>query len=212
MMKFRLMSWAALCAIALAGGAAAADDSDAVAKIVQQLMPGSKPDHIVESPVPGLYEVGFGPEVLYVTKAGRYALQGDLINLANKETLTEARRSEGRLQLITTLNAKDMIVFPATAGKVKHTVTVFTAVDCGYSRKLQSQKTAYNKAGITVRFLAFPRSGADTPSYYKAAGVWCAKDRRAALNSAMRGDAEDFKKCDNPVQAQLAVAERNGES
>lgn len=213
-MNLKLISWAtaALCAAALMGTAVAADDSDAVAKIVQQLMPGSKPDHIVESPVPGLYEVGFGPEVIYVTKDGRYALQGDLINLANKENLTEARRSEGRLQLIKSLNEKDMIIFPATAGKVKHTVTVFTDVDCGYCRKLQSQISDYNKAGITVRFLAFPRSGVDTPSYYKAAGVWCAKDRRAALTSAMRGDEVDFKKCDNPVKAHLAVAERIGVS
>src|SRR3569623_2371724 len=105
-----------------------------------------------------------------------------------------------------------MIIFPATACKVKHTVTVFTDVDCGYCRKMQSQISDYNKAGITVRFLAFPRSGADTPYYYKAAGVWCAKDRREALASAMRGDEVDFKKCDNPVKAHLAVAERIGVS
>ena len=213
MMNSKLMSWvtAAVCATALTG-LARADDIEAVTKVVQRMLPGMTPDHVIESPVPGLYEVGFGPEILYVTKDGRFAVQGDLINLANKENLTEGRRAEGRLQLIKGLNEKDMIVFPATAGKTRHTITVFTDVDCAYCRKLQSQIADYNKLGITVRYLAFPRSGVDTPSYYKAVGVWCAKDRRTAMTSAMRGDDVDFKKCDNPVQAHLAAAERIGVS
>lgn len=211
-MKSKIFSWTAvMCAAAMAGTAFAADDDiDAVTKRVQKMLPGMTPDRVVESPVPGLYEVGYGQDILYVTKDGRFALQGDLINLNSKENLTENRRAQGRVQLIKTLNEKDMIVFPATAGKTRHTVTVFTDIDCGYCRKLQSQISEYNKAGITVRYLAFPRSGTDTPSYFKAAAVWCAKDRRAALTIAMRGDEVKSKTCDNPVKGHLAVAERLG--
>lgn len=212
MMNCKLFSWAtAMVLVSITGFASAADDVAIVTKQVQKMLPGMTPDRVVESPVPGLYEVGFGPEILYVTKDGRFALQGDLINLGNKENLTEGRRSQGRMQVINALNEKDMIVFPA-AGKAKHMITVFTDVDCGYCRKLQSQISDYNKAGITVRYLAMPRSGVDTPSYQKAVGVWCAKDRRAALTSAMHGDEVSPKKCDNPVKAHLAAAERLGVS
>lgn len=213
MMNSKLISWmtAAVCAVALTS-LARADDVETVTKVVQRMLPGMTPDRVVESPVPGLYEVGFGPDVLYVTKDGRYALQGDLINLANKENLTETRRAQGRSQIIKALNEKDMIVFPAMAGKTRHTVTVFTDVDCSYCRKMHSEIADYNKLGITVRYLAFPRSSVDTPSYNKAIGVWCAKDRRAAMTKAKRGGDVDFKKCDNPVRTHLAAAERLGVS
>src|SRR3569832_2097494 len=127
MMNSKLMSWvtAAVCATALTG-LARADDIEAVTKVVQRMLPGMTPDHVIESPVHGLYEVGFGPEILNVTKDGRFAVQGDLLNLASKENLTERRRAQGRLQLIKGLIDIDIIGFPATAGKTRHTVTVVT--------------------------------------------------------------------------------------
>ena len=213
MINSKLISWitAAVCVVALTSWARA-DDVDTVTKVVQRMLPGMTPDRVVESPVPGLYEVSFGADVLYVTKDGGYALQGDLINLANKENLTETRRAQGRLQIIKALKEKDMIVFPAKAGNTRHTVTVFTDVDCSYCRKMHSEMADYNKLGITVRYLAFPRSGVDAPSYNKAIGVWCAKDRRAAMTKAKRGDDVELKKCNNPVQTHLAAAERLGVS
>lgn len=210
-MKSKILSFvtAAVCSLIFAGPAAAADDLAAIKKVLQQIAPGAKPDRIAESPLPGLYEVSIGPDVLYVSKDGRYVVQGDLINLATQQNLTETQRGQGRMQLLRGLDEKGMIVFPAK-GKAKHTVTVFTDIDCGYCRKLQSQIKEYNQAGITVRYLAFPRSGADTPSFHKAANVWCAKDRRAALTRAMNGEQVDSKSCDNPVNAHLAMAERLG--
>src|SRR3569832_3013483 len=79
MMNSKLMSWvtAAVCATALTG-LARADDIEAVTKVVQRMLPGMPPDHVIESPVFGLYEVGFGPEILYVTKDGRFAVLGVL--------------------------------------------------------------------------------------------------------------------------------------
>ena len=70
----------------------------------------------------------------------------------------------------------------------KYTVTVFTDVDCGYCRKLHSQIAEYNRLGIRVRYLFWPRSGPDTESWTKAEQVWCSANRGEALTRAKRGE------------------------
>jgi thiol:disulfide interchange protein DsbC len=96
-----------------------------------------------------------------------------------------------------------MIVF----GKpnLAHTITVFTDVDCQWCRQLHSQIDEYNKLGIRVRYLAYPRSGPDTESWTKAEAVWCAKDRNAALTRAKLGKSVDSSACAAPVAQHYAL-------
>ena len=64
-----------------------------------------------------------------------------------------------------------MLVFSPKSPK--YTITVFTDIDCGYCRRLHSQIAEYNRLGIRVRYLFYPRSGPDTESWHKAEAVWC---------------------------------------
>jgi thiol:disulfide interchange protein DsbC len=186
----------------------AGDEAEAVTKVLQHLIPGSAPDSIADSEIPGLYVVSYGPDVLYITKDGRYVLEGDLLNTQTRENLTETLRSVARLKLLNSLDPKTMIVYAPQ--QVKHTVTVFTDVDCVFCRKLHSQIADYNKYGIAIRYLAFPRTGVDTESYYKAVSVWCSPDRKAALTQAKLGKPLKRTTCDNPVRQQMALADRLG--
>jgi thiol:disulfide interchange protein DsbC len=102
-----------------------------------------------------------------------------------------------------------MVIF-APEGPVKHTVTVFTDIDCGYCRKLHTQIDAYNKEGIKIRYLWFPREGIGSESYNKAVAVWCAADRRAAMTKAKRGENVERKTCDNPVKREYELGPEVG--
>ena len=206
---FKKVLWTAMLAFGLIGTTAvAADEMETINKALQHIIPGSKPDRIAVSAIPGLYEVSYGPDVFYITKDGRFVLQGDLLNTETRENLTDSVRSVARLKLINALDPKGMIVFAPK--QVKHTVTVFTDVDCGFCRKLHSQIADYNKYGIAIRYLAFPRSGVDTESYYKAVSVWCSEDRQAALTRAKQGETPKRKTCDNPVREHMALADKLG--
>ena len=66
-------------------------------------------------------------------------------------------------------------------------MTVFTDVDCSYCRKLHSEIAEYNRLGIRVRYVFYPRSGPGTESWRKAEAVWCSSDRQAALTLAKSG-------------------------
>ena len=89
----------------------------------------------------------------------------------------------------------------------KHTVTVFTDVDCPFCRRFHEQIAAYNAKGIAVDYLFFPLSihpGADK----KAEAVWCSKDRASAFTAAMAGADPGNAVCPNPIPelTQFAMA------
>ena len=185
---------------------AAAAESDAGAAITQSLskvLPGVTPDEINPSPIQGVSEVLVGARLLYISNDGKYLLQGSLIDLNTRKDISEERRKGIRLDAINKVGDENMIVFPAK--DERHTITVFTDIDCGYCRKLHKEIDQFNAEGITVRYLMFPRAGIGSPSYDKAVSVWCAEDRRAALTHAKAGDDVVPRKCDNPVREQYEL-------
>lgn len=171
---------------------------DAVRAALARMLPSAKPESISASPIAGLFEVIVGPNVLYVSADGRYLLNGaDLYDLENRANLTEERRKVTRLKAIEALGEASMIVF--TPPETKHTVTVFTDVDCPYCSRLHNQMAGYNALGIEVRYAAFPRAGIPSNSYDKTVSVWCADDPHEAIGVAKAGRAVDPRQCPNPV-------------
>jgi thiol:disulfide interchange protein DsbC len=59
----------------------------------------------------------------------------------------------------------------------------------------------YNRLGIRVRYLFFPRSGPDTDSWRKAESVWCAANRNDALTRAKNGETVKSSKCPTTIVA-----------
>ncbi len=187
-----------------------AQDVDNVRQLFAKIIPGEQPESIRPAAVPGMYEVVFGAQVMYVSGDGRYIFQGDLIDLKARENLTETARAKQRAKLLKVVNEDDMIIFTPKNGEVKYRVNVFTDIDCGYCRKLHRQIDEYLAEGIEIRYLAFPRSGVNTKSYYKAVTVWCSEDRLQAMTEAKAGKKQPRIDCDNPVRAQLELGDRFG--
>ncbi|HXQ31207.1 MAG TPA: DsbC family protein [Steroidobacteraceae bacterium] len=142
-------------------------------------------DAIRPSALPGIFEVARGGEVVYVSSDGRYALSGDLYETGSGKNLTEKRRTEARYAALKAVPDADAIIF--TPPSPRYTVTVFTDVDCAFCRRLHSDIAEYNRLGVRVRYLPFPRTGPGTDSWRKAEAVWCAPDRREALTRAKAG-------------------------
>jgi thiol:disulfide interchange protein DsbC len=187
-------------------GVAAADPRVELSKKI----PGTKPDDLRESPIPGLYELSKGTDIAYVTNDGKYAISGDLFDVASNDNLTERTRRAERLKLIASVPESQMIVF--SPKDPKYTVTVFTDIDCGYCRKLHSQMADYNRLGIKVRYVFYPRSGPDTESWEKAEQVWCAANRGDALTRAKRDEAiKGPKRCSgSPIAREYALGQDVG--
>jgi thiol:disulfide interchange protein DsbC len=169
-------------------------------------IPGARAEELRATAVPGVYELTRGADIVYVSADGKYAFTGDLVELANNNNLTEQHRRELRAKAIAAFPEDQMLVFgPADP---KYTVTVFTDVDCPYCRKLHSQIATYNRLGIRVRYLLYPRTGPNTESWTKAEQVWCSADRNAALTRAKLGEELKTKPCaNNPVARSYALGQ-----
>lgn len=201
-MKPSLLAFLAVVAAATLAGCAPKQDAqiDVVRARLEPILPGLPADAVRPSDVPGLYEVQDGANFGYVTADGKYMIEGDLLNLATGESVTENRRKADRVAKLDAIGEDNMIIF-APQGRTKHVVTVFTDVDCGYCRRLHSQMAQYNALGIEIRYLSYPRTGPDSESFRKAEAVWCSADRKNALTQAKLGaPVSGGEKCDNIVR------------
>ena len=192
----------------LTATAAAGTSPDSLRQALARRLPGATIDAVRETPVPGLFEVVIGPHVYYVSEDGRYLLRGHLIDLETRTDLTEAKQAKARLKALDALGEDNMIIF--SPKKPKHTITVFTDIDCAYCRRLHSQIDQYLARGIRVRYLFYPRAGKGSRSYEKAIAVWCAEDRRKALTAAKQGREIEMKTCDHPVDQHMDLAQQFG--
>jgi thiol:disulfide interchange protein DsbC len=175
---------------------------------IKKIVPQAKADAVQPTPIDGLYQVTIPPEMFYISADGKYAVTGDILDLKKGKNLSTPVRDQVRISAINNVGEQNMIVYgPKTAA---HTINVFTDIDCAYCRKLHSEIDKYNKAGIRVRYLAYPRAGIGSPSYDKAVAAWCAKDKNAALTKAKKGEKIPMEKCDNPVAMEFELGQRIG--
>lgn len=199
---------ALICAVTVSSGASA--DDAAVKKAVGVLLPQAKVDSIKPSEIKGLQELRVGANIFYVSDDGRYLIQGQLFDAEAKKNLTEGKLAEVRKAELDKVGVEKMIIYKADNSK--HTVSIFTDIDCGYCRKLHSEIDQYLAQGITVRYLFFPRAGKGSDSYKKAVSVWCAPDRNKALTAAKKSEAIEPKTCANPVDEHMDLGEAFGMS
>lgn len=212
-MTFRLPA-ALAAALAILGASAVAQAADSPAqaaarKALTDLVPQAKIDAIEPAPMPGFQQVIVGSQLVYVSDDGKYIMQGKLFDTASQKDLTSSRLAIDVKTKLDAVPAARRIVF-APAGKPQYKITVFTDIDCGYCRKLHSQIAEYNKRGIEVDYLFFPRSGVGTESWDKAVSVWCAKDRKATFTAAKGGQTPPVLKCDNPIAEDFALGAQVG--
>ena len=193
--------------LAMSALAMAADGEKIARDAIHSLLPMAIIDEVVKSDLPGFYEVIISGQVTYVTEDGKYLLQGKLYDVPLKKDLTSARIATMREEALAKLPESKVMLFAPE--KPKHTVTVFTDVDCPYCRQFHKQIAEYNRLGIAVRYVLYPldiHPGADK----KAAAVWCAKDRNAAYTAAMNGQDPGTTSCTNPVAEAKALGETLG--
>lgn len=169
--------------------------SNQITRFLEERLPGSVIGVPNETPVAGLYSVVSDGRILYVDQSGRYAMAGDLINLETGENITEKERGGLRLAQLTKFANEDKVIYPAQ-GNEKAALDIFTDTTCPYCQKLHLEVPKLQQAGVTVRYLPFPRSGTRGDAYNEMVTVWCAEDRAAAMTHAKATPGTQIGKTD----------------
>lgn len=187
----------------------AASPEQAIREALHTLQADLVVESVTASPVAGLHQVQLDDgSVLYASGDGQYLLQGNLFKLNKDEAINLTAKVEGQViaKKMGALSVGDMVVFPAAAGVTPKThITVFTDTDCGYCQKLHSEVPELNRRGVEVRYVAYPRQGIGSSTYQTMQSVWCAKDRREAMNRAKVGKEISVATCENPIKQQYEL-------
>ncbi|MET0580605.1 MAG: DsbC family protein [Pseudoxanthomonas sp.] len=175
------------------------------------LNPKIQIDYIGASALPGFREVIVGGQVVLVSDDGKYLVQGSVVDIGSQKELTQSSPalSKYRQDLLRSVKTSERIVFAPP--NPKYTLSVFTDIECGYCRKLHSEIAEYNRQGIAIEYLAFPRMGLGSADHKSMISVWCASDRKQALTDAKNGKPIPDRKCrSTPVDMEYNVGQRLG--
>lgn len=195
----------ALPSVSVLAAPAASPVEPKLAKQLAEL--GLKPTSVANAPVPGLLQVFTDRGLFFASADGQYLIQGEVFDLKNKVHVNEEVMKPMRQAGVKQMSAS-AIEFKAK--NEKFAVTVFTDTDCGYCRKLHSEMQDYLDAGITVRYLAYPRGGENSQTFSTLESIWCSKDQQGAMNKAKSGSEVSVAKCQNTVAAQYHLGQSFG--
>ena len=174
----------------------------------ESLLQGIPPDKIEETLVPGLYQISYGTQIIYLFEDGRYLLNGDLIDLNKQINMSEEARNSIRKNILNKLNHSSMIIFTP---KVKiSTISVFTDTECRYCVQFHEEIDKLLAAGVEVRYLGFPRTGIGSSSYNTLVSVWCAENPQLAMTNAKLGIDIENKKCETDIGSHIDIAQQIG--
>ena len=183
-----------------------ADRSDVIAS-VEKALPQYEIETATLHETAGLYVVTLkGAPTLHVTQDGKYFVAGDLYRLDGDLLVNETEQA--KLSQIEEAPESDMVVFKAQ--NEKSHITVFTDVDCVYCRMLHKEVGKLNEAGVTVRYMAYPRAGVGSESYRKMVSIWCSSDPQEWLTKGKLGSDIPDNKCVNPVADQFNLGNAVG--
>ena len=163
---------------------------------------------VQDSPVAGLKTVLTDKGVFYASPEGKYLIQGTMVDLENRVNVTDQALNPVRKEGVSEYT-DSMIVYKAE--NEKHQITVFTDITCGYCRKLHRELEDYLAAGITVKYLAYPRGGIGSGGYNDLMNVWCAKDAAQAMTDAKAGQkVAKVDNCNAPVSEHYQLGQSFG--
>ena len=194
-------------AIALLLSNVAAASEANVKQAMQKKYPNVQVESVSRTPIPGLFEVFGGGEVLYTDENVNYLIAGGrMIDVTNKSDLTGER-----LRVLTAIKFDQLplnLAFRKVQGNGSRKLAYFSDPNCPYCKKIEPDLASLEN--VTIYVFLMPVLGQD--SIDKSKAVWCSKDRARAWDDLMlRGNPPKTPgSCDTPIDKILAFSRQKG--
>ena len=191
-----------LCGLLLAGPAAWAQEAVIRKNLAERLPNLPKIDEISKTPIPGIYELRIGQDIVYADEQGNHLIQGNMVDTRTRVDLTEARVNKLTAIDFASLPLKDAIVIKQGNGTRR--LAVFGDPNCGYCKRIERDLAKLQD--VTIYTFLYPILGADSTA--KSKDIWCAQDNAKVWRAWMvdgMAPPRNIAKCDT------AALERNVE-
>jgi thiol:disulfide interchange protein DsbC len=187
-------SLVAFAAASLVAATALAQEATIRKNLAERLPRLPKIDEVSKSPVPGLYEIRMGTDILYTDEQGNFVITGEVIDARTQANLTQARIDKLTAIDFAKLPLKDAIAIRQGNGARK--MAVFVDPNCGYCKRFERDLAAIKD--VTIYTYLYPILGPD--SLAKSRAIWCARDPSKAWRDWMLAGTEPpaaADKCDS---------------
>tara|TARA_B100001057_G_scaffold468546_1_gene527818 strand:+ start:1290 stop:1991 length:702 start_codon:yes stop_codon:yes gene_type:complete len=180
-------------------------------KINKILPEGVSVKEITYSKERDIFVVDIGDiQPIYVLPNTEYIILGDIFSLKGERPESETEKDKGRfrLKILSEIDQDSFIRFKSN--NEKSVLTVFTDVECTYCRKFHSEINEYLENGISINYLAFPRTGIDSSSYEKMVAAWCSSEKKESITNLKNDIDIGMYECENPVESHFEIGRRIG--
>ena len=157
-------------ALAMLSFAAQADEAAIRKNLPERLPQLPKIDEVTKTPIPGVWEVRMGSDIVYADENGNHVIQGSIYDTRARANLTEQRIDKLTAVEFASLPLKDAMVIKQGNGERK--LAVFVDPNCGYCKRFERDLATVKN--VTVYAFLYPILGPDSDAKSKA--IWCAAD------------------------------------
>jgi thiol:disulfide interchange protein DsbC len=184
----RLKTYLMLVLAAVVCTSAFADSDDVPADLAAKLratlkerIPELRIEGIHKGPMPGLYELNAGGELLYVNDSGTLIFQGHMIDTKSRHDLTSERWN--------VLNAVDFNALPfnlaikTVRGDGSRKLAIFADPLCPYCQQLEQEMQGISN--VTIYTFLYPIETLHPGASVKSVEIWCSKDPSSAWSKWM---------------------------
>ncbi len=187
---------------ALAGETTAIDSK--IAEQIRKALPMVPIVAIKGSPMPGLYELQVGTQILYSDSTGRYLMRGGhILDMQAQKDITQQR-----LEDINRVEWSSLPLDKAIVSGDKHakkSIAIFTDPECPYCKGLE--KTLKEVKGVKVYTFLYPLTQLHPDARKKSEAIWCSKDQHKTLQKVMLdGFVPEKTSCKTPIDDIAKVA------
>ena len=181
----KLSLFSLLLGVAISGNADF--NRDLIEKNIKNIDAASSVTKVSESEIDQIYEIELnGSNIIYSSNDGSYVIVGKLLDISGQQVvdITEQRLQSIREGKLDSIDIDSTITFPSSINKIGE-VYIFTDITCAYCVNFHRNIKKINDLGITVHYLAFPRSGQNSSVAETMDAIWCSSSRGAALTAAI---------------------------
>ncbi len=150
---------------------------------------------------PGFKSVAKGQEIVYISDDQTIMINGEVIDLKTKTSLTQELREKNRPKADLNKLAETPSI---ELSKGRSTVRVFSDPDCPFCQQLE--KALAQLEGVRVLIYPYPLVSIHPNAARISESIWCVPDRAKAWRDYMLlGKKPRDAKCDNPIERIAAI-------
>jgi len=157
------------------------------------------------TPFAGLFEVQLGASLVYTDAQVSYVLDGELIDAASRQNLSDARLQALAREAQATLPLELAVKQVKGQGDGQRWIAIFEDPNCGYCKQLR--RSLESVENLTLYSFLYPILSPDSRD--KARDIWCASDRETVLDAWMlHGTVPARSECDAPLTQILTLGQQ----